>query len=188
EDGPGPNPERLQFDLAKNSKSPWNSAVLGILCQQLKDQCTTEQWPMQRPDTYIRRLLTEWYKRLRTTWRNAQPKLTEKGTVETPAETEARLVAERQVVLKQCRQTTRCRILDHIVKLKTEGNEDNTGAWKWLQRLVKTLGEHGMSSDESDIGNDVEEVLRVKNMGWRRSIARELDLVDLQWLVDTDIF
>ncbi|KAI6135461.1 hypothetical protein EV401DRAFT_2063117 [Pisolithus croceorrhizus] len=69
-----------------------------------------------------------------------------------------------------------------------EGNEDDAGAWKWLQRLVKTLGEHGMSSDESDIGNDVEEVLRVKNMGWRRSIARELDLVDLQWLVDTDIF
>ncbi|KAI6161402.1 hypothetical protein EDD17DRAFT_1509127 [Pisolithus thermaeus] len=93
EDGPGPNPERLQFDLAKNSKSPWNSAVLGILCQQLKDQCTTEQWPMQWPDTYIRQLLTERYKRLRTTWRNAQPKLTEKGTVETPAETEARLVA-----------------------------------------------------------------------------------------------
>ncbi|KAI6110837.1 hypothetical protein EV401DRAFT_1890956 [Pisolithus croceorrhizus] len=115
EDGPGPNPERLQFDLAKNSKSPWNSC---------------EQWPMQWPDTYIRRLLTEWYKRLRTTWRNAQPKLTEKGTVETPAETEARLVAERQVVLKQCRQTTHCRsryarrvaVLDHIVKLKTEGN------------------------------------------------------------------
>ncbi|KAI6023616.1 hypothetical protein BKA83DRAFT_4019556, partial [Pisolithus microcarpus] len=180
EDSPGPNPERLQFDLAKNSKSPWNSAVLGILCQQLKDRCTTEQWPIQWPDTYIRRLLTEWYKRLRTTWRNAQPKLTEKGTVETPAETEARLVTERQVVLKQCRQTTRRR--------STEGNEDDTGAWKWLQRLVKTLGEHGMSSDESDIGNDVEEVLRVKNMGWRRSIARELDLVDLQRLVDTDIF
>ncbi|KAI6104031.1 hypothetical protein EV401DRAFT_2079251 [Pisolithus croceorrhizus] len=112
EDGPGPNPEHLQFDLAKNSKSPWNS--------------------------------------MRYAWRVA--------------------------------------VLDHIVKLKTEGNEDDAGAWKWLQRLVKTLGEHGMSSDESDIGNDVEEVLRVKNMGWRHSIARELDLVDLQQLVDTDIF
>ncbi|KAI6016177.1 hypothetical protein BKA83DRAFT_4546285 [Pisolithus microcarpus] len=159
-DGPGPNPERLQFDLAKNSKSPWNSTSSG----QYNGQIPTSDDSSQN--------------------------------VETPAKTEARLVAERQVVLKQCRQTTRRRsryarrvaVLDHIVKLKTEGNEDDAGAWKWLQRLVKTLGEHGMSSDESDIGNDVEEVLRVKNMGWRRSIARELDLVDLQQLVDTDIF
>ncbi|KAI6013116.1 hypothetical protein BKA83DRAFT_4025578, partial [Pisolithus microcarpus] len=149
EDGPGPDLEHLQFDLTKNSNSPWNSAVLDSLLLQLKDRYVTEQWSTQWPDGYIRRLLVERYKRLRTTWRSAQPKLTDKGMVETPAETEARLVAVRQVVLKQCRQTTRRRsryarrvtILRHIVELKAEGNGDDADAWRWLLKLVETLGE-----------------------------------------------
>ncbi|KAI6122056.1 hypothetical protein F5141DRAFT_1211681 [Pisolithus sp. B1] len=195
-DGPSPNLEHPQFDLTKNSNSPWNSAVLDSLLLQLKDQCMTEQWSTQRPDGYVRQLLVERYKQLRTTWRGAQLKLTDKGMMETPTETEARLVAERQVVLKQCRQTTcrrsrytqRLTTLCHIVELKTEGNKDDVDAWRWLHKLVETLGEHGMSSDESDAGNDIEVVLCIKNMDWHCSIARELDVVDLQRLVDVDVF
>jgi hypothetical protein len=66
-----------------------------------------ESWPIQRSDGYVRALLADRYRRLRTTWRKAQPKLTDKGILETPAETEARLLAERQAVLKGSRQTTR---------------------------------------------------------------------------------
>ncbi|KIK20351.1 hypothetical protein PISMIDRAFT_24207 [Pisolithus microcarpus 441] len=92
---------------------------------------------------------------------------------------------ERNFYLRYARRVT---ILRHIVELKAEGNGDDADAWRWLLKLVETLGEHGMSSDESDAGNDIEAVLRVKNMDWRRSIARELDVVDLQRLVDVDVF
>ncbi|KAF8833243.1 hypothetical protein BDN67DRAFT_986157 [Paxillus ammoniavirescens] len=131
EDGPGPDLEHPQFDLTKNSKSPWNSAVLDILLQQLKDQCMKEQWPIQQPDAYIMKLLAECRQ--------------EGSSVEavSPNHSPLKLV-----------------LLDHIIKLKTEGNKDDTDAWRWLQKLVETLGEHGMSSEESDVENEVEEVLR----------------------------
>ena len=45
-----------------------------------------------------------------------------------------------------------------------------------------------MSSEESDLENEVEEVLRIKRMDWRRGIERELDFLDLQRLVDVDVF
>ena len=45
-----------------------------------------------------------------------------------------------------------------------------------------------MSSEESDLENEVEEVLRVKHMDWHRAIEWELDFVDLQRLVDVDVF
>ena len=82
----------------------------------------------------------------------------------------------------------RIAVLEHVVKLKMEENADDLHNWTWLQDVVQHLGEHGMSSEESDIENDVEQVLWVKTMGWRHSIERELDLIDLQWLLDDDIF
>ncbi|KAI5995119.1 hypothetical protein EDD15DRAFT_2195742 [Pisolithus albus] len=66
--------------------------------------------------------------------------------------------------------------------------EDDLDAWKWLHKLITQLGKHGMSSEESSIENEIEEVLRVKNMEWRRCINRELELVDFQRLVDVDVF
>ncbi|KAI6120547.1 hypothetical protein EV401DRAFT_2170465, partial [Pisolithus croceorrhizus] len=129
-------------------------------------------------------LIVDRYRRLRTVWRKAQPKLTEKGTLETPAETETRLVAERETVLKANRQTTH----RHNVCPSTEEKEDDVDAWKWLKDLITSLGEHGMSSEESGVENEVEAVLRVKNLPWHRSIERELDLIDLQRLLDGDIF
>ena len=79
-------------------------------------------------------------------------------------------------------------VLDHTVNLKIADREDDLPAWKWLQYLVSTLGEGGMSSEESDSENEVESVLWVKNMEWRRGVSSELDLVDHQWVLDTDIF
>ena len=45
-----------------------------------------------------------------------------------------------------------------------------------------------MSSEESDLENEVEEVLLVKHMDWHHAIEQELDFVDLQCLVDVDVF
>ncbi|KAI6098900.1 hypothetical protein EV401DRAFT_2146648 [Pisolithus croceorrhizus] len=172
EDGPGPDRNNLAFDLTQNYSSPWNTRILELLCQELQAR------------------------RLRTVWRNAQPKLTSKGVLETPAETEARLVEGRLQTGKESRQANRrwnkyhrrVMVLDEMVKLKSEVQDDDLQSWKWLQSLIKTLGKHGMSSEESSVENGVENVLRVKNMPWRRNIDRELEIVDFQRVLDTDIF
>ncbi|KAG6376539.1 hypothetical protein JVT61DRAFT_2534 [Boletus reticuloceps] len=195
-DGLGPDLESPRFDLRNNSKSQWNSLIIDNLLKEVQDQCLQEDWPVQRSDPYIREILAERYKRLQTRWQKGQPKITDDGTAETPAQTEAQLVAESELVLKLCRQTTRHRskyarratVLDHIIKLKVEAGEDDIDVWKWLQGVVQRLGEHGMSSEESDIENEVEQVLRVKRMDWCRGIERELDFLDLQRLVDVDVF
>ncbi|KAI6159941.1 hypothetical protein EDD17DRAFT_1607151 [Pisolithus thermaeus] len=176
--------------------SLWNGAIIDSVLQELQTRCRDENWPIHWSDTYLRALIVDRYTRLRTMWRKTQPKLTEKGTLETPAETETRLVAERETMLKANHQTTRRRnkyywqtvVIKNLVKLKMEEKEDDVDAWKWLKDLITSLGEHGMSSEESGVKNKVEVVLRVKNLPWRHSIERELDLIDLQQLLNGDIF
>ncbi|KAG1865296.1 hypothetical protein F4604DRAFT_1538517, partial [Suillus subluteus] len=129
EDGPGPNCNRLAFDLKGGPKSPWNDKVVGLLLEELHRRGDQESWPFRRSETYFKEVLQDRYKRLRTVWMAAQPK-----------------------------------------------------------KLVRTLGEAGMSSEESDVENDIETVLRVKNMTWRRAIERELDIIDHQRMLDDDIF
>jgi hypothetical protein len=212
EDGPGPDLKNLTFDLRNGSKTPWNSKIIDLLLEEIQKRCTEEQWPFQRSEAYFREILHDRYKRLRTIWTAAQPKVTAKGILETPAEVEKRLVTKKDETLKATRQTTRRRnvgpqspdnvgteetsqkyrrrvaVVDHLVKQTSDENEEDLPAWRWLQRLIKTLGEGGMSSEESDVENDIETVLRVKNMTWRRAIEREMDIVDHQRLVDDDIF
>ncbi|KAI6131124.1 hypothetical protein EDD16DRAFT_1792969 [Pisolithus croceorrhizus] len=196
EDGFGPDRNNLSFDLTQNYSSPWNTYILKLLCQELQARCKEENWPIKRGDNYIMEILREHYKRLRTVWRNAQPKLTSKGVLETPTETEAHLVEGRIQMGKDSRQANRRRnkyhrrvmVLDEMVKSKSEVQDDDLQSWKWLRSLIKTLGEHGMSSEESSVENGVENVLRVKNMPWRRNIDQELEIVDFQRLLDTDIF
>ncbi|KAI6141050.1 hypothetical protein BKA82DRAFT_3948957, partial [Pisolithus tinctorius] len=188
EDGPGPDSDALVFDMMRNANSPWNSAIIDLLLQELRTRSTEENWPTVRSERYLRALLVDRYKRLRMTWRKAQPKLTKHGIVETPAETEAQLIEEREEVLKLSCRTTRPTILEHIMKLKTNEGDADAAAWTWLQDLVLRLGEHGASSEESDVENEVEGVLRVKNMKWRRHIEQELDIVDLQRFLDVDTF
>ncbi|KAI6039382.1 hypothetical protein EDC04DRAFT_2603244 [Pisolithus marmoratus] len=128
--------------------------------------------------------------------RNAQPKVAATGHLETLGEVEARLINERTQAGKESRQATcrrnkyECRklILDHIAALKSDTYDNDLPSWQWLGRLIKTLGEHGMSSEESAVENGVENVLRVKTMSWRRNIDRKLEIVDLQRMVDIDIF
>ncbi|KIK29699.1 hypothetical protein PISMIDRAFT_6495 [Pisolithus microcarpus 441] len=144
EDSPGPDLVSPLFDLRHNAKSPWNSAIIDTLTQNLQGKCAEENWPTPRSDAYLREMIVDRYKRLRVTWKNAQPQLTDMGTLETPAETEARLLKQREQVLRETRQTTRrhskyarrAMTLDHIIKLKTEENEDDLDAWKWLHKLI----------------------------------------------------
>lgn len=45
-----------------------------------------------------------------------------------------------------------------------------------------------MSSEESSVEDGIVNVLRVKNMEWRRDIEKELEIIDLQRVLDKDIF
>ncbi|KAG1853564.1 hypothetical protein C8R48DRAFT_675830 [Suillus tomentosus] len=196
EDGPGPDLKNLVFDTKNGSKTPWNSRIIDLLLGELWRRGDEERWPFARSEAYFRKILRDCYKRLRTVWTCAQPKVTAKGVLETPAEVEERLIAKKDKLLKVTRQTTRRRnkylrratVLDHLVKQKTDDKEEDLPVWQWLQQLVKMLGECGMSSEESDLENDIETVLRVKNMVWRRAVECELDIVDHQRLADDDIF
>ncbi|KAF9228568.1 hypothetical protein BS17DRAFT_197973 [Gyrodon lividus] len=45
-----------------------------------------------------------------------------------------------------------------------------------------------MSSEESSLENGVENILRVKQMEWRRNIDHELEIIDRERIIDSDIF
>ncbi|KAI6039515.1 hypothetical protein EDC04DRAFT_2895191 [Pisolithus marmoratus] len=196
EDGPTPNENTIAFDLSQNYVSPWNAFLLELLLQELQSCCREENWPIKKSDNYIREILRDRYKRLHTIWRNAQPKVAATGHLEMLGKVEARLINEWTQASKESRQVTRHRnkyecpklILDHITALKSDTYNDDLPSWQWLGRLIKTLGKHGMSSEESAVENGVENVLHVKTMGWCRNIDRELEIVGLQHTVDIDIF
>lgn len=109
EDGASPDPDNLQFDLSRNHTSLWNTEVLETLLRQLQVRCKDEKWPIERSDNYIREILHDRYKRLRTTWLRAQPKLIRDGVTETPAEVEARMMRYLGELGKSHRQATRRR-------------------------------------------------------------------------------
>ncbi|KAG1833607.1 hypothetical protein DFJ58DRAFT_670850 [Suillus subalutaceus] len=173
EDGPGPNTQDLIFDLTHGSNTPWNAKILDMLVKELQKRNVEEQ-----SDGYYKAILEDRYKWLRMAWRAAQPKVTAKGILETVAEVEERLVTKRDENLKSVCQTTRrqnkyiCRakILQHVIKLKKDDEDDDLPAWMWLETLIKTLGDGGMSSEESDVGNDLQCVLWVKKMAWHHGI------------------
>ncbi|KAG1890845.1 hypothetical protein F4604DRAFT_1672841 [Suillus subluteus] len=187
EDGPGPNTQNLAFNLEHGSSTPWNAKILDILLEELQRRSTEEKWPFQRSDGYYKAILEDRYKQLRMAWRVAQPKVTAKGILETGAEVEERLIAKRDGNLK-LKYTRRAKILQHIIELKKDDEDEDLPAWQWLQKLIKTLGDDGMSSEESDVENDVECVLWVKNMTWRRRIEQELNVIDNQRVLDDNIF
>ncbi|KAI6043421.1 hypothetical protein EDC04DRAFT_2600280 [Pisolithus marmoratus] len=89
EDGPGPDTDKIAFDLAQNHSSPWNTFILSFLLHKFQLRCDCESWPIRKDDDYVQEILQECYKQLQTLWRNAQPKLTAKGLIKTPAEHEA---------------------------------------------------------------------------------------------------
>lgn len=101
------------FDLTQNYRSLWNSKVLELLLQELQQRCKDEDWPIKKTDSYLREVLQNRYKKLRTIWTKAQPKLTKNGVQETPEEVEVRLVEEMTKMGKASRQATRRRNVGH---------------------------------------------------------------------------
>lgn len=58
-----------------------------------------------------------------------------------------------------------------------EENADDLHNWTWLQDLVQHLGEHGMSSEESEVENDVEQVCELRL--WNGDVLSSKSLISL---------
>ncbi|KAG2126381.1 uncharacterized protein EDB93DRAFT_1053219, partial [Suillus bovinus] len=178
--GPGPNHHKLTFDLTNGSKTPWNARILNMLLKDLKERGKKDDWLIRRSDGYIKEILKDCYKWLQTVWREGWAKVTAKGIIETGEEVEERLITKRDKTLKSVRQATRqTKVLHHIIELKKD---------EWLQQLIEMLGDDRMSSEESDVENDVEMVLRVKNMPWCCGVEKELNIIDHQRVLENEIF
>ncbi|KAI5980494.1 hypothetical protein EDC04DRAFT_2618432 [Pisolithus marmoratus] len=63
-DGPGPDMDKIAFDLAQNHLSPWNTFILGFLLCEFQLRCNCESWPIRKDDDYIQEILQEHYKQL----------------------------------------------------------------------------------------------------------------------------
>ncbi|KAI6117648.1 hypothetical protein EDD16DRAFT_1519889 [Pisolithus croceorrhizus] len=167
EDGPSPDTDNVTFNLTWNHLLPWNSFILSFLLCKFQACCTQEAWPIRKDDDYIEEVLHEHYK-------NAQPKLMAKGLIEMPAEQEAQLVEENLIQKYHQRKT----VLNCIITMKSEVPDDDLHNWQWLQHLIKSLGEHSMSSEESSVENGIE----------NKNIDKELVIIDLQQILNKDIF
>lgn len=66
-------------------------------------------------------------------------------------------------------ETMDCKEQEHAPDVKN---------WKWLQSVLVTLGEDGMSSEDSDTDGHIEVIYRQRIMYWRRDIEEELRLID----------
>lgn len=75
--------------------------------------------------------------------------------------------------------SSRKRIVEGIIELKTSARSNDLKIWQWLEKMLKYLDVEGMSSEESEEENH-RTVYRVKVMTWRRDITEYLDMIDKQ--------
>ena len=88
--GPGPNPADLRIDMKGKINSIWNLQVIEILLEAFKKK-DLDDLP-ERSEAYMVDLIEVKLERVRTCWRNAQPRLKETGEPETIADVEKRMV------------------------------------------------------------------------------------------------
>jgi hypothetical protein len=68
----------------------------------------------------------------------------------------------------------------------TRGQESKM--WAWLGKVMDQLGHDGMSSEDSEIEDQIDVVLRVHAMPWRQEMSNELAYIDSQRVRDNNIF
>lgn len=76
-----------------------------------------------------------------------------------------------------------------MIDIKEFEHATDTPIWKWLRQLIKTLGEDGTSSDESEVDEQTgHTIYRVHKMPWRRNIDFEISTIDKLRFNDKDLF
>lgn len=117
--GPGPDLDDLAFDLTCGYGSPLNSAIIELLLRDFQQTCIDESWPIQKQDNYVREVLKNWYKKLRTMWLKGQPRISQGGILEAPDEVEAWLVDKMDRQGKASRQCTHQRNVCHPIYVQS---------------------------------------------------------------------
>ncbi|KAF8575010.1 hypothetical protein K439DRAFT_1623904 [Ramaria rubella] len=194
-----PNPDDLHFDMWHGPETPWNSVMLNILLQKLMAEKEKAHWDLpDRSAADYSTLLEERYIWAKTAWRDGRPKRTDTGEEETSEDITTHLIDKRENYLKATRTYKRretkferqIKTAESMVALKKDAGATEMIIWQWLLDMLKTLGQDGMSSEESDdeTNDSIQSVLCPKNLPWRRNIKEELKILDDQRHLDRDIF
>jgi hypothetical protein len=78
-------------------------------------------------------------------------------------------------------------VVNTMIQLKGDEGAEDVPLWEWLHEVLERLGADGMSSEESAV-EGLETVFRVKILDWRRDMTKELNIIDEQRLLDSDLF
>lgn len=70
------------------------------------------------------------------------------------------------------------KIVADTISCKEQEGAADVRHWKWLKKMLETLGQDGTSSDESDREGAIDTAYYAKKMLWRRNIERELNVLD----------
>jgi hypothetical protein len=68
--------------------------------------------------------------------------------------------------------------VDSTIARKEQERADDTRVWQYLRSMLAALGKESMSSDESEYDQEIGTYFRPKIIPWRRSITRELEMID----------
>jgi hypothetical protein len=122
----GPNPDDLRIDFDGNKNSEWNRGVRSILLEKLLERRDEDDWRLpDRTDEYFEDMIKARLKALTRAWNRTKPRMNESGEMETPGETEAQTVADKDALNKRQRPITRrnhvsefsCVIATHLTPL-----------------------------------------------------------------------
>jgi hypothetical protein len=76
-----------------------------------------------------------------------------------------------------------------VIDIKESEHASDTPIWKWLRQLMKTLGEEGTSSDESEVDEQTGfTIYNVRKVPWRRNIDFEISMIDKLRFNDKELF
>jgi hypothetical protein len=197
-----PDPEALKFDFDNPTTTLWNQKVIQHLLEEMEVCC--RETDMVVSSGYLKELISEKFARCRGFWNQSKTRVVN-GEKETAFETEARMdrTKENRLIAARHRERRvkasivgpsrssvtnislqkydrRMYILNAIINGEARLEEDYK-RWKWLKKVIKSLGVDGMSSDESGEESDdgiITTVYRVKKLRWRRRLDDELDFID----------
>src|SRR3954447_9567973 len=105
----GPDPNKLQFDMTANHRSPWNTVVIEHLTKLLEQKSNEAEYLPERPKTYFKAMVVEKFKRCQRIWKKSRPVTDSHGFLELSTQLEKQMNEAKALQMKSSRQATRRR-------------------------------------------------------------------------------
>jgi hypothetical protein len=93
DEGDGPDPDDLHFDMTSGPGSVWNREVLYLLLEKLREEEEEDAEIPNRTDAYLMNLLSNRFTAVQRPWKQAQKGETSSGALETTQEVAKRVHA-----------------------------------------------------------------------------------------------